>query len=123
MNQRLACAIGLFALCSMWAIQAMAHPLSPAECSEGGEFIRNAALARDNGITREFFVNKLVEDLIVIESFPPQLRWLVQDANDEKLLSEAVFSVFDEPMAADQHQASFFGACMQTAGSTDGTKI
>ncbi len=123
MNQRLACAIGLFTLYSMWTIQAMAHPLSPAECSEGGEFIRNAALARDNGITREFFVNKLVEDLVLIQAFPPEVRWFVQDASDEKFLSEAVFSVFDEPMEADQHQASFFGACMQTIASADGTKI
>ena len=123
MNQRLACAIGFFTLYSMWTIQAMAHPLSPAECSEGGEFIRNAALARDNGITREFFVDKLVEDLVLIQSFPPQLRWFVQDAGDEKFLSEAVFGVFDEPMEAEQHQASFVSACMRIADSADGTKI
>ena len=28
-----------------------AHALSPQECAEGGEFIRNAALARDSGMT------------------------------------------------------------------------
>ena len=123
MNRSLASAIGLFALGNMWGIQIMAHSLSPAECTEGGEFIRNAALARDNGITREFFVNKFVEDLALIQSFPPRLRWFVQDASDEKLLSEALFSVFDEPLEAEQHQASFVSACMQTAGSADGTKI
>ena len=94
-----------------------------AECTEGGEFIRNAALARDNGVTREFFVNKLVEDLVMIQSFPPQLRWFVQDSSDETLLSEAVFKVFDEPMKAEQHEASFISACIQTAGSVDGKKI
>ena len=124
MNRSPASAISLFILSSVWAMQVMAHPLTLVECNEGGEFIRNAALARDNGVTRDYFVNKLVEDLIVIQSFPPQLRWFVQDASDEKLLSEAVFSVFDEPMtAADKHQASFFGACMQTTASADGTKI
>jgi hypothetical protein len=123
MNRSLASAVGLFVLSSMWGIQVMAHPLTLAECTEGGEFIRNAALARDNGVTREFFVNKLVEDLIMIQSFPPQQRWFVQDSGDEKLLSEAVFKVFDEPMKADQHEASFIGACLQTAEAGDGTRI
>lgn len=123
MNRSLASAVGLFVLSSMWGIQVMAHPLTLAECTEGGEFIHNAALARDNGVTREFFVNKLVEDLIMIQSFPPQLRWFVQDSGDETLLSEAVFKVFDEPMKAEQHEASFIGACMQTAGSDDGKRI
>ncbi|MBI3527534.1 MAG: hypothetical protein HY067_06150 [Betaproteobacteria bacterium] len=123
MNRSLASAIGLFVLGNMWAVQVMAHALTLAECTEGGEFIRNAALARDNGITREFFVNKLVEDLAMIQSFPPQLRWFVQDSSDEKLLSEAVFKVFDEPMKAEQHESSFISACIQTAGSVDGKKI
>ena len=101
----------------------MAHSLTLAECTEGGEFIRNAALARDNGVTREFFVNKLVEDLIMIQSFSPQLRWFVQDSGDEKLLSDAVLKVFDEPMKAEQHEASFVSACTQTAGSVEGKRI
>lgn len=123
MNRSLASAIGLFALSNIWGIQVMAHSLTLAECTEGGEFVRNAALARDNGVTREFFVNKLVEDLLMIQSFPPQLRWFVQDSGDETLLSEAVFKVFDEPMKAEQHETSFISACMQTAGSVDGKKI
>ncbi len=123
MNRSLASAIGLFALSNIWGIQVMAHSLTLAECTEGGEFIRNAALARDNGVTREFFVNKLVEELAMIQSFPPQLRWFVQDSSDETLLSEAVFKVFDEPMKAEQHESSFISACIQTAGSVDGKKI
>lgn len=123
MNRSLASAVVLFALSSTCVIPAMAHSLTVAECNEGGEFIRNAALARDNGVTREFFVNKLAEDLIVIQSFPPELRWFVQDASDEKLLSDAVFKVFDEPMRADQHEAAFIGACSQVAEAGDGTRI
>jgi hypothetical protein len=123
MNRSLASAIGLFALSNVWAIQVTAHSLTLAECNEGGEFIRNAALARDNGATRDFFVNKLAEDLIMIQSFPPQLRWFVQDSGDERLLSEAVFKVFDEPMKAEEHEASFINACMQTADFEDGRRI
>ncbi len=123
MNRNLASAVSLFVLSNMWALQAMAHPLTLAECNEGGEFIRNAALARDNGVTREFFVDKLTEDLVMIQSFPPHLRWFVQDSGDEKLLSEAVFKVFDEPMTAEQHESAFIGACIQTAQAGDGTRI
>jgi hypothetical protein len=123
MNRNLASAVSLFVLISMWAIQARAHPLTLVECNEGGEFIRNAALARDNGMSREIFVDKLTEDLVMIQSFPPQLRWFVQDSGDEKLLSDAVFKVFDEPMTAEQHESSFIGACIQTAQAGDGTKI
>jgi hypothetical protein len=71
-------AVGLFALTSIWTAQATAHPLTLAECAEGGEFIRNAALARDAGTSREFFIGRLEEDLILIQAFPPQLRWFVQ---------------------------------------------
>lgn len=92
-----------------------AHELTRVECSEGGEFIRNAALARDAGITREFFVNKLTEDLMLIRAFPPDLRWFVQDAGDERLLSDAVFRVFDDPMPAEKHEAEFIGACVQNS--------
>ena len=123
MNRSPTSAISLFILSSVWAMQVMAHPLTLAECNEGGEFIRNAALARDNGVTRDYILGKLVEDLIVIQSFPPQLRWFVQDSGDERLLTEAVFNVFDEPMKAEQHESAFIGACVQTAGSVDGKRI
>ena len=123
MNRNLAYAIALLVLGNVWTTQAAAHSLTPKECSEGGDFIRNAALARDNGISREFFVGKLTEDLAMIQSFPPHLRWFVQDASDEQLLSDAVFKVFDEPTEADQHQAAFVSSCMQAAGSINRAKI
>jgi hypothetical protein len=123
MNRKLASAIGFFVLGNFWVMQVMAHSLTLTECTEGGEFIRNAALARDNGATRDFFVNKLTEDLMMIRSFPPALRWFVQDPSDEKFLSEAVFKVFDEPVGAEQHEATFVGECLEIAESADGTKI
>ena len=123
MNRRLTCAIGLCVLGNIWAVQGMAHSLTKTECIEGGEFIRNAALARDNGMTREFFVNKLAEDLMIIQSYPPSVRWFVQDAGDEKFLSDAVFKVFDEPVKPEQHEASFVGACMQLVGVSGGLRI
>ena len=123
MKRNLASAIGFFVLGHFWVMQALAHSLTLTECTEGGEFIRNAALARDNGVTRDFFVNKLTEDLMMIRSFPPALRWFVQDSSDEKFLSEAVFKVFDEPVGAEQHEATFIGECLRTADSVDHKNI
>ena len=117
MKRRLICAIVFFALGGFWSVPGMSHLRTRAECTEGGEFIRNAALARDNGISRAFFIDRLSEDLVAIQSFPPQLRWFVQDASDEKLLTEAVFEVFDAPVAAEQHEATFVATCLAAGPS------
>ncbi len=110
-----ACALVLSV--ALWAGHCAAHELSRSECAEGGEFIRNAALARDAGVTRDFFVGKLTEDLVLIQSFPPHLRWFVQDSGDEQLLSEAVFRVFDAPMPAAEHESEFVVSCLQASAS------
>ena len=118
-----ASAVGLFALTSIWVAQATAHPLTLTECAEGGEFIRNAALARDAGASREFFIGKLEEDLILIQAFPPQLRWFVQDAMDQQFLSRRVEGVFDKPMKPEQHEAAFISDCIQTTASAEESDV
>jgi len=116
MNRHIICAIG-FAVGGACAIPAFPHDFTLEECNEGGEFIRNAALARDNGMTRAFFVGKLEEDLVLIRAFPPQLRWFAQDASDERLLTEAVLQVFDAPMKPEQHEAAFIMNCREATTS------
>ena len=123
MNRRIIRAIGLFALGSACAVPAFAHDLTLTECNEGGEFIRNAALARDNGMTRAFFVDKLEEDLMLIRAFPPQLRWFAQDASDEKLLTQAVLQVFDAPLKPEQHEAAFIMNCTEAAASIEDDQV
>ena len=123
MNRRIIRAIGLFALGSACAVPALAHDLTLSECNEGGEFIRNAALARDNGMTRAFFVDKLEEDLMLIRAFPPQLRWFAQDASDEKLLTQAVLQVFDAPLKPEQHEAAFIINCTEAAASIEADQV
>jgi len=120
MKRHVICTIGVFALGSACAIPAFSHELTLAECTEGGEFIRHAALARDNGMTRAFFLGKLEEDLMLIRAFPPELRWFAQDASDEKLLTEAVLQVFDAPLKPEQHEAAFIMNCTEAAASIEG---
>ncbi len=88
--------------------------LSIHECREAGDFIKNAALSRDNGITREFFIQKIEDDLIVIKSYPAEMRWFAKDDYREALLLSAAKRVFDEPTSAIRHQIMFIDSCMQS---------
>lgn len=90
------------------------HPIE--ECLEAGEFIRNAALSRDNGISREYFMTRLSDDLIAIRAFPPQLRWFVRNELDEALLTGAAERVFDAPQLPRRHEIEFVDECMQSPG-------
>lgn len=97
-----------------------AHPLTLEECTEGGEFIRHAAMSRDAGITRQLFMSRFAEDIALIRAFPPELRWFVQDEQDERLLGSAAERVFDRPMKPEQHEAAFVSDCIQTTAWQDG---
>ena len=88
--------------------------LSIHECREAGDFIKNAALSRDNGITREFFIQKIEDDLIVIKSYPAEMRWFAKDDYRESLLLSAAKRVFDEPTSAIRHQIMFIDSCMRS---------
>ena len=90
---------------------AAAQPHSAAECREGGDFIRNAARSRDNGMTREAFVGRLEHDLVAIRAFPAEMRWFVHDGEDEQFLRAEVAAVFDAPLPAEEHRAGFIARC------------
>jgi len=105
----------LAAIALAWSALATAHPHSARECREGGDFIRNAALARDAGYTREFFVGRLEEDFVMIRAFPADLRWFVRDPGDEEFLRGEVEAVFGSPTSSDQHRAAFLQRCILRA--------
>ncbi len=90
---------------------AAAHDLTLAECTEGGDFIMHAAMSRENGMTREAFLERMESDIRLIQAFPPQLRWFVQDEDDEQLLTWAARLVFDSPREPESHQSEFLAAC------------
>ena len=92
-------------------LAASASALSMAECFEGSDFIANAALARENGITRSAFLGRLEEDLELVQAYPPQLRWFAKDPEDERFLYESARKVFDAPEAPERHRAQFLAAC------------
>jgi len=116
-NNRNRITAGLLAAALWIAFGAHAHPLSREECSEGSDFIRNAALSRENGMDGSTFLTRTIEDLSLIKSFPPALRWFVQDQNDEDYLLKALAEVFSSPREPQLHQSTFFGECITRAGS------
>ena len=94
------------------AAQAVAaHPLSLQECFEGGDFIANAAQARDNGMIKSEFLDHLVADIRLIQAFPPQLRWFVADAEDAEFLHAEASRTFDVPRQPEAHRAEFLSRC------------
>jgi hypothetical protein len=89
-----------------------AHKLALDECKEGSEFIKNAALSRENGMAKQQFVDILHQDVEAIHAFPPRLRWFMQDEEDEYFLLRAADDVFDKPQKPELHRRAFLESCL-----------
>jgi hypothetical protein len=102
-----------------------AHALSLDECTEGSDFIRNAALARDESMPERQFVAQFQADVQALQRLPAELRWFVQDKDDEAFLLSAVRDVFRKPKPAPVHQAQFAVACVRLIedGADKGVRI
>src|SRR5439155_3948692 len=84
-----------------------------ADCFEASDFVANAALSRDNGVTRDAFINRLTGDFAAIRAFPAELRWFVRDEDDERFLEDAAEHVFDAPSSSADHRRAFLQACFE----------
>src|SRR5207244_1717225 len=84
-----------------------------SDCLEASDFIANAALSRDNGMTRDAFINRLNGDFAAIRAFPAELRWFVRDEDDERFLEDAAEHVFDVPSTPADHRREFLQACFE----------
>jgi hypothetical protein len=102
--------LGIALGCTVVTAAASAPSLS--ECLGGSDFIANAAIARDHGMAREAFVERLEADMMIIHAFPPELRWFVKDVDDERFLHEQVETVFDAPATPENHRRAFLRACL-----------
>ncbi len=102
----------LAATATIVSLSTGASPLSVADCFEGSDFIANAASARENGMSREAFLDRMEEDLQLIHAFPPALRWFAHDEDDERFLLRSAREVFDAPDAPESHRVHFLAACL-----------
>ncbi len=96
-----------------------AHELSLQECREGADYIRNAAISRDNGMAEAAFMDIFDNDLAMIMAIPKALRWFVQDDDDATFLRSALNQVFRHPKAPSEHAMEFAHACMARARQWD----
>jgi len=106
------CRLWLAAIAAIISLTAGASPLSVEDCFEGSDFIANAAAARENGMTREAFLNRMDEDFQLIRAFPPALRWFAHDEDDARFLLQSAREVFDAPDVPEGHRAHFLAACL-----------
>ncbi len=104
--------IGSAIVLALFCAEAQAHSLTRQECTEGSDFIKNAALSRDNGLDGTTFISNTQADFEVIKSFPAALRWFVQDKQDEDYLLAAIVEVFQNPLQPGEHQQRFFAQCL-----------
>lgn len=86
------------------------------ECLEASQFIGNAALSRLNGMSRESFVGRLDDDLMLLSSMPPERRWFAHGDAEARFLRAAVLDVFDAPRAPRDHAQGFLTSCLKAAG-------
>jgi hypothetical protein len=97
------------------ALPAPAITVEPGECREASQFIGNAARARDNGISREKFVGRFDEDIVLLSSMRPENRWFVHGDSETRFLRAAVIEVFDTPRPPPAHEREFLSSCIDAA--------
>lgn len=105
--------VAVAALLLSAAAPATARFLTHQDCREGGDFIRNAALSRDNGISARVFTERLEGDLQVVGSLPVESRWFVYGDAEADLLRRQVAEVFEQPQPPDAHLRNFLASCLQ----------
>lgn len=98
---------------------ASAHELSLQECREGADYIRNAALSREHGMSETAFMEIFDNDLAMIKGIPKELRWFVQDDDDAAFLRAALNKVFQQPMSPSEHAMDFAHACVARSQKWD----
>ncbi len=96
-----------------------AHELSVQECREGADYIRNAAISREHGMSESAFMDIFDNDLAMIRAIPKELRWFVQDDDDAAFLRSALSQVFQNPRAPSEHAMDFAHACVGRARQWD----
>lgn len=89
------------------------------ECREAAQFIGNAALSRQNGMSKQAFVGRLDDDLMLLSAMPPERRWFAHGDAEARFLREAVLDVFDAPRAPRDHAQHFLVSCLKSAGLED----
>ncbi len=85
------------------------------ECEEATDFIRNAALSRNNGYTKQKIVGLFDDNVTVLSGMDPEKRWFVRSPGATRFLRDALTLVFDVPGRPGEHAARFLESCLEHA--------
>lgn len=85
------------------------------ECEEATDFIRNAALSRNNGYTKQKIVGLFDDNVTVLSSMDPEKRWFVRSPGATRFLRDTLVIVFDAPGRPGEHAARFLESCLDHA--------
>jgi len=107
--RRIAAAMAVYGC--MYAHSCLASHPSLTECLEGSDFVGNAALSRENGVSAKKFMDRMQQDFTLIHAFPQELRWFVHDPDDESYLLGAARDVFERPASPEEHRRTFLESC------------
>lgn len=104
---------GVAACVAFGAGGAFAGRPSLNECFEGSDFIADAALSRDAGMSAAAFLGGMQQDFVVIRAVPNELRWFVHDPDDEAFLLSEASEVFAHPLAPEDQRRKFLQDCIE----------
>jgi hypothetical protein len=107
--RRIAAAMAVYGC--VCAHSCLASQPSLTECLEGSDFVGNAALSRENGVSEKKFMERMQQDFTLIHAFPQELRWFVHDPDDELYLLGAARNVFERPAPPEEHRRTFLESC------------
>jgi hypothetical protein len=112
MSKAARCSLAAVAVYAVMVAQTSlaSHP-SLTECLEGSDFVGNAALSRENGISEQKFMERMQQDFTLIHVYPQELRWFVHDLDDESYLLGAARDVFEHPAPPEEHRRTFLESC------------
>lgn len=84
-----------------------------AQCRQAAQFVLQAAMARDAGMSPALFLATLERDLDTLLARPLHQRWFVRSPVEAGLIRFAAVAVFNRPASAAQHGRQFQLICRQ----------
>ena len=85
------------------------------ECREASDFIKHAAMSRDNGYSQKKLVQRFDDDVLILSGMDPQKRWFIRSPGATRFLRAALVETFEAPRQPKDQAARFLQSCMDHA--------
>lgn len=120
-NDMLGKTLAMMAFWSWCSIAVAANDFLPTEqeCREASDFIKHAAMSRDNGYSQKKLVQRFDDDVLILSGMDPQKRWFIRSPGATRFLRAALVEAFEAPRQPKDQAARFFKSCMDHVLSAD----